>query len=114
MLHPYIKIYSKILYIADPLPPPSNVTLINVNRTQLTFSWDPVGTNCLAIKYNILAENCGSCPDKSNTTTAVCINQQPQPNEGIICTFRVQIEVCEAIIGGASDPSTATLRGGNF
>ena len=107
----YYCYYLAIIFnIADPFPPPSNVMLTDVNPTQLTFSWDPAGTNCLAVKYSILAENCGSCPTKSNTTAAVCTNPQSQPNPGTTCIFRVHTEVCEGIIGGASNTSV-TLRG---
>ena len=99
------------MHITDPLLPPTNVMLTSVNSTQLIFSWNPVRTNCLAVKYTILTENCGSCPVISNTTTAICINPQPQPNPGITCSFRVQTEICEGVVGGASDASIARLRG---
>lgn len=100
-------------FTADPLPPPSNVMLTSVNRTQLTFSWDPPdnASDCLAVKYNILTENCGSCPMKSNTTTVDCTNPQPQPNPGTTCAFTVQTEVCDGVVGGASDTHVARLRG---
>jgi hypothetical protein len=100
-----------MLGITDPLSPPANVMLTSINSTQLVFRWNPVRTYCSAIKYIILAENCGSCPAKSNTTTVICTNPQPQPNPGTTCSFRVQTEICEGVVGGASDTSIARLRG---
>ena len=98
--------------IADPVSPPTNVMLTSINSTQLIFSWNPVTrTNCRAVKYIILAENCGSCPVKSNTTTAICTNPEPQPNPGTTCSFRVQTEICEGVVGSASDTFIARLRG---
>ena len=86
--------------------------LTSVNSTQLIFSWTPVSTNCRAVNYSVLAENCGSCPvESANTTTATCTNPQPQPNPGIICSFRVRTEICDGVVGEASDTSNATLRG---
>lgn len=50
----------------EPYPPPDNVHLAAVTQRELTFSWDPLASNCPAVTYNINATGCGVCPCKFN------------------------------------------------
>ena len=88
--------------ISGPLSPPDKLQINNINflSQELTFSWSPVAPDCPAIRYNILASNCGSCPTTTNYTTVTCINV---PTDGSVCTFAVQTVVCGNITGNASD-----------
>ena len=66
---------------------------------ELTFSWNPVASDCLATHYNILASNCGSCPTTTNHTTVTCTDIPTCDN---VCSFAVQTVVCENITGNFS------------
>ena len=97
------------------LPQPSNINYcigpissrndVYVSRTdlvlrQLTFNWSRVSPDCLAIHYNILASNCGSCPTTTNHTTVTCTGV---PTDGSMCTFTVQPAFCANIVGDFSN-----------
>ena len=84
------------------LAPPDNLGIshIDIGLIQLTFEWSPVAPDCPAIRYNILASNCGSCPTTTNHTIATCINV---PSNGSTCAFAVQTVICEDVTGNKSD-----------
>jgi hypothetical protein len=96
-----------IIYIikinAVPFPPPDAISLalVNFNPKEITFSWSPVATDCPSIQYNILASNCGSCPNTTNHTTATCTDL---PSDGSVCTLAVETVVCGNITGNQSKP----------
>ena len=77
----------------------SNVDFVS---RQLTFSWSRVSTDCVAmIHYNILASNCGSCPNTTNHTSVTCTDV---PTNGTTCMFAIQTVFCGYITGNVSDP----------
>ena len=73
---------------------------------EVIFSWSPVGPDCPAIHYNILASNCGSCPTTTNHTNVTCTDV---PINDSMCTFAVQTVVCGNITSIASDPISINL-----
>ena len=52
--------------------------------------------------YAILSSNCGACPNVTANRTATChvLNNLRQSQ---VCTFAVQILVCDYVFGNASD-----------
>ena len=98
----YLLKISPCITVRDPFPPPRNVTMIvtDLNPPELTFEWNPVSHNCLALHY-IISFNCGVCPSITMNTTAVCteiLNQLGVSN----CTFTIQTSVCDSLIGDAT------------
>ena len=61
-----------------------------------TFSWSSVVLDCPAMRFNILASNCGSCPTTTNHTTVTCTDV---PTNHSTCTFAVQTVICGNISG---------------
>ena len=88
------------LTVTDPFPPPHNVTAVvtDLNPPELTFEWNPVSLNCLALQY-IIAFNCGICPSITMNTTAVCTEIQLGVSN---CTFTIQTSVCDSLVGDAT------------
>ena len=83
-----------------------NFSNVDYSSRELTFSWNPVGPDCPAIHYNILASNCGSCPTTTNHTNVTCTGVLL---DGSTCTLAVQTVACENITGEISDPISVTL-----
>ena len=86
-MHPYLPVDVSHRYLTDH---------------SLSFTWNSSilsNSNCSAIRYNISAPNCGSCPTTTNHTSVTCTDV---PSDGGICTFTVQILVCENYIGSAN------------
>ena len=90
-----------------PRAPPNNlhISIANFILKVFTFTWSPVGPDCPAIHYNILASNCGSCPTTTTHTNVTCTDV---PINGSMCTFAVQSVVCGNIPGNSSDLITVT------
>ena len=84
---------------------PGNVHISNIDTglRQLTFSWSPVGPDCPAIHYNILASNCGSCPTTTNHTNVTC-TEVPTDDHVNKCKLAIQTVVCGNITGNFSNP----------
>ena len=57
---------------------------------QITFNWSEVITDC-SIYYNIIALNCGSCPNTTDLTAVTCTNV---PSDGTMCKFAVKTVLC--------------------
>lgn len=91
----------------DPFQPPSDVHLVDINSTHLTFHWSRVSTNCDAIQYGIMSSNCGHCP---NVTTSTSITCSGLFTNGQLCTFIVQTVVCDSIAGNESKRVQVELR----
>ena len=73
---------------AQPAPREVKMSTVNYSSREVTFNWSPVAPNCLAISYNILSSNCGSCPTTTNHTNVTCTDVYVSP--GDTCTFAVQ------------------------
>ena len=71
---------------------------------KLTFSWSTV---CPAIRYNILASNCGSCPTTTNYTNVTCTDI---PTNNSVCIFTIQTVVCGNISGQMSYPVMVSVN----
>lgn len=68
---------------------------MDLNPPELTFEWNPVSPNCLALHY-VISFNCGICPSITTNTTAVCTEIQLGMSN---CTFTIQTNVCDSLIG---------------
>ena len=73
----------------------------NFVSRELAFRWSPVASDCPAIRYNILASNCGSCPTTTNYTTVTCTDI---PTNNSVCIFAIQTVVCGNVTGNANNP----------
>ena len=93
-----------------PYPPPEDVQLLDANSTHLTFNWTSVSSNCPAISYQIVADNCGDCPNVTSDTTVTCDWSFTEEN---VCTFAVRTVVCDDIniVGNQSQNVSFTLKG---
>ena len=99
--------YNITTLLADPFPPPINVELQSVNRSMLTFTWDPVAPSCPAIHYVINATNCGTCPTATNSTFITCTN----PHLEAVCNLDVQSVVCDSLVGRTAGSIQVMIRG---
>ena len=66
---------------------------------EFSFKWSQVAPDCPAIKYQILANNCGSCPTTTTALTTKCTNARI---DGSTCTFALKTIVCGNISGNYS------------
>ena len=94
--------------ITDPPPSPSNIHLRSFNQSELTFAWDAVLTNCIAIHYAIIS-TCGHCPSITSNTFITCTNPNTSGNN--TCRFSVQPVVCGNVRGNESRPLYVSPRG---
>ena len=93
---------------SDPLPPPTNVQLVDVNSKQLVFNWSSEESNCSTLQYNIDSD-CGICTNTVTTFATCSIDLSAITNN--MCTFAIQSVVCGNISGILSDPLSITLKG---
>ena len=103
-------IHAMYMIHAAPFPSPDRMSIsrADVSSKQLIFNWSPVAPDCLAIHYNILASNCGSCPSTTTHTIVTCTDV---PTDGSMCTFALQTVVCRNIVGNSSDTIEGILNG---
>ena len=100
------------LYIIEPYPPPKSVNLIEVSPSGLRFSWNQT-QNCPTLRYSILSENCGRCPNTTINTSANCLDF----TLSTLCTFAVQAVICgngrtgAPLLGNLSDLIVVNLIG---
>lgn len=93
----------------DPFPPPNAIQLTTIGPSHLTFHWDSLHLNCPTIKYIITTtENCGICPNNTTHTSLTCNNLTVS---GQTCSYFIQTEICENLIGRRSEPLIVKLRG---
>ena len=92
---------------AAPLPPPTGISLVNIDQDTLTFNWNSVISNC-PINYRTLFE-CGTCDSSTQATTVTCSGLQLSTDERN-CTFNVQTVVCNNIAGNQNS-LIVTLKG---
>ena len=102
--------------MAESYPPPNNIHLdsYSVDPNILTFTWDPVLSNCSTLNYTIISRNCGRClpPDPaSNTSTSTVCSDVPVSRDP--CVFMVRTDVCGRIAGRESEPILVQFQG-NF
>ena len=82
---------------------PVSVSHMYLTEQSLKFTWNSLifsKINCSAIHYDILTQNCGNCPTTTNHTTATCTDV---PTGDGMCSFTVQILVCNNYVGSAND-----------
>ena len=98
--------------------PPQRVDLIRVNTSEIAFSWTQAQENCSSISYAILSNNCGSCPNTTNSASASCFNftVSTESEASItLCTFMVEVVVCSRslapVVGNSSIPAIVNLTG---
>lgn len=71
----------------------------NAESQTIVFSWSqiPLLSECqMLVHYNILASKCGTCPTTTTLTSVICTDT---PTDGGVCTFAVEVVVCETISG---------------
>ena len=96
---------------AVPYPPPEkkkNITDLEL-VAGITFMWSPVGPDCPAIHYKILASNCGSCP--LPPTTPINVTCTDIPTDDSTCVFVVSTVVCGNNTGNVSMSIRPALHG---
>ena len=103
-----------MIIIIDPYPPPENIYLANVTPGGLVFSWNYT-LNCPSLRYNIRSENCGQCPNTTDSTSVNCTGFTIS-NSVNLCTFTVQTAICGIngslpLVGNLSDLVTVNLTG---
>lgn len=94
----------------DPLPSPSDVSLLDANPKLLTFKWSSVATNCSAVTY-ITEFDCGTCANNTGLTSVNCSIDVPITSTSRSCKFAVKSVVCGNTVGNASNIVSTTLRG---
>lgn len=96
--------------MTESYPPPDNIHLVDysVNPNILTFTWDPLLTNCSTLNYTITTTNCGRCLPPASHTTTVCADAPISRNP---CIFRVRTDVCGTIVGIESEPLLVQFKG---
>ena len=105
-----------IIIIIDPYPPPENIYLASVTPGSLVFSWN-YALNCPSLRYNIRSENCGQCPNTTDSTSeSVNCTGFTISNSVNLCTFTVQTAICGIngslpLVGNLSDLVTVNLTG---
>ena len=105
-------LYKKKNYHVEPAPPPTEIHLIDITQTYLLFHWNQISWagsgSCSSLIYNIIASNCGTCPNSTTSLFATCTNMTIN---GEICSFAVETEVCGNIIGQRNNSITVYLDG---
>ena len=101
--------YFFVCSIADPCPPPTNVQLTNVNKTQLTFGWNAVISSCPVITYAISSTGCGTCPSTSVSNTTNCVNYVTTNEQP--CIYAVQTVICGNVVSVTNSTVQVMLRG---
>ena len=91
---------NRALYVA-PLPPPTDVQLVEANNTHLSFNWTQVSLNCPSIEYHIMTSNCGKCPTATPHHAVTCSGNYTWHMNDQKCVFAIQTVVCNNIIGPA-------------
>lgn len=101
---------------AEPLPPPTEVQLREVNTNNLIFTWNTVQTDCPTFRYAIRSD-CGTCASNSDlqTTqpTVSCSFEQPGTLDNF-CSLSVTSLICRNISGSTSVSAGVNLRGKLF
>ena len=94
---------------SDPLPPPTNVQLFDVNSEQLIFNWSPAESNCSTLQYSIESD-CGTFTTAVTTSTQATCSVDLSAIADSMCTFAIRSVVCGNISGILSDPLSITLK----
>ena len=93
---------------SDPLPPPTNVQLVDVNSEQLVFNWSSVESNCSTLQYSIESD-CGTCTNTEMTLATCSVDLSAITYD--MCNFAIQSVVCGNVSGILSDPLSITMKG---
>ena len=96
------------LYIIEVFPP-SNITLLEINTDQLTFTWNSIYANLSDVQYFVSTSNCGMCPNTTYSTSLRCdfINITSNLHE---CFLTILTMVCGRI-GSGSNLFIVTIKG---
>ena len=100
--------YHVFIQSTVPFPPPTDAYVVDLSLRQVVFKWSSVSSTCHQIRYNIISNNCGQCPDITTHTTATCTGI---PTNDQQCTFALQTIVCNNLIGNTSKEIQIVLRG---
>ena len=80
----------------------------DVSPTHITFTWNPVASDCSDVQYRLYTSNCGVCPIATVHTSVSCSHPIV---DGRVCEFYAQSVVCGNITGNISNLATLTLKG---
>ena len=91
-----------------PFSPPADVRLINAKPRELIFTWVPPSQYCPLLTYYIIAEDCGTCQNKSALMNTTCSNFTPSS----VCTLSVHSVICGNLVStNPSNVVTVNLKG---
>ena len=102
-----------IQIFAVPFPPPADVKLVEETHTYLRFNWSLSSSNCPSVYYQIVASNCGHCPNTTVNNTVTCTGNYTATHRmsNRQCSFALQIVVCDDVIGDTSIAVTTSFAG---
>ena len=80
-----------------------------MSKEEVTFSWNPVPLLCLALDYNVVNINCGTCITNTSSTRTICNNFTVSSSDNI-CEFNIQSVICGNFRGNFSS-SMVNLKG---
>ena len=94
---------------------PNNIRVIDVKTNRLTFAWNDsvnlqqthIFSDTDSFVYNIIASNCGTCPNSTTSLSATCVDFVA---DGRVCSFALQAVVCGRF-GPISDPMKIQIKG---
>jgi hypothetical protein len=81
-----------------PWPSPNNITLSQINSSRLTFTWNSVSPNCQAVHYEIIATNCGQCPNTTSCGVTCPVSTETNSVSCDIDTLATLQEPCAIMI----------------
>ena len=87
-----------------------NIHLIDINQEYLSFSWNISYLPQIfsdTVVYNIIASNCGTCPNSTTSLSATCVDFIA---DGSVCSFALQTAICGNSNGPITDPIMILLK----
>ena len=105
--------------IAVMVSSPNNIRVIDVKPKRLTFTWNDsenlqqthIFSDTDSIVYNIIASNCGTCPNSTTSLSATCVDVIADER---VCSFALQAVVCGNRFSPISDPMKIQIKGINL
>ena len=101
-MHLYLPLRITFCINTVPLPPPTDVKLVEANHTHFRFTWSHVSSCYPSIQYHIVASNCGECPATTHSNMLTCSRNHTQLTSDHSCSFAVGTAVCNDTVGNIS------------
>lgn len=87
-----------------------NLRLEDASRESLSFCWNTTYLSCPSLHYDVRTINCGTCPTKVGSNTAVCDDFKITADIQV-CSIAIQRRCGENIAGNTSDIFQVFLKG---